>query len=83
MFAGKAGAYPSEAPFRRNLRTYGLKKFYNFDTSGQCYKNFYGLKLRFHNKLEHLLLASFSSLVLCLQVMQEPTQVKYLAGAPL
>ncbi len=33
MFAGKAGAYPSEAPFQfRKIVTYGRKKFYNIDT---------------------------------------------------
>jgi hypothetical protein len=43
---------------------------------GQGYKTFYSRKLRnFRNKLEHLSLASLSSLVQCLRVWPEPTLV--------
>ncbi len=40
------------------------RMFCKIDTCGQCYKTFYGWKLQFfHNKQEHLSLASLSSLV--------------------
>ncbi len=38
--------------------------------------------MNFCNKLECVLLASLS-IVYCLQIRQEPTQVKHLSGAPL
>jgi len=42
------------------------------------YKFFIAVMYGFRNKLECLSLASLSSLVWCLRVMPEPTQVKHL-----
>jgi hypothetical protein len=46
-------------------------------------KLFMVISYDFHYKLEHMALASLSSLVLSLQVRQEPTQWKPLSGSPL
>ncbi len=46
-------------------------------TRGQCYKTFLS------NKLECLSLASLSSLLSCLRVRLEPTQVRHISGTPL
>ncbi len=54
------------------------------DELGLIVSNFLRLQLKdAHNKPEHLSQASLSSLVKCLRVRQEPTQVKHLSRATL
>jgi hypothetical protein len=63
------------------LTPFHTKFTFNFR---HCYYTFLRLQVTtFHYKLELLSLASLSSLVKCLQVRPEPTQVKHLLGAPL
>jgi hypothetical protein len=46
-------------------------------------KLFTDVSYNFFDKIECLLLASLSRIVYCLQVRQEPMQVKHTSGAPL
>jgi hypothetical protein len=49
-----------------------------------CYETFYGRKLRiFAISLKVFVLPSLSSIVLCLRVRKEPTQVKHVSCVPL
>jgi hypothetical protein len=50
-------------------------------TRARCYKTFYGRNLRTFKINWCSFLASLSSLVQCLLVKQEPTQLKHLLGA--
>jgi hypothetical protein len=61
-----------------------IKLFSSSLTPGACtIKLFTSVIYGFRNKLECLSLASLFSLVKCLRVRPEPTQVKHLKGAPL
>ncbi len=60
-----------------------MKQFLDSPLLGR-YKTFYGRKfMNFYTKLERFSLASLSSLVYCLWVKLEPTQVKELLDSPL